>query len=249
MTLYGEMTKADWMKALHIKDENIPTAFILHGEWEHAWNIEIWKELLAEEQWIPTWNAITGNYNQTRIGFANVFGGPQAAMIAHRFAMLGTEIMIQTGYFGGLSKQASYGDIFIVTGAYMEDGVSRWYLSEQDMVYADLMLVNEAIAYCEEMNYSYVTGKIYTTSAMLMETKELVEDWSNRGFIGVDMETATTFAIASKYNRRAVGLLNLSDHLVQGDTMYSRIADYEQIEERTDQRIREIALYLSSLGK
>lgn len=131
----------------------------------------------------------------------------------------------------------------------MEDGVSRWYLSEQDMVYADPMLVNEAIAYCEEMNYSYVTGNIYTTSAMLMETKELVEEWSNRGFIGVDMETATTFAVASKYSRRAVGLLNLSDHLIQGDTFYSRIDDYEQIEERTDQRIREIALYLSSLGK
>ncbi len=84
---------------------------------------------------------------------------------------------------------------------------------------------------------------------MLMETTELVEDWSKKGFIGVDMETATTFAVARKYNRRAVGLLNLSDHLIQGETFYSRIADYEQIEERTDKRIREIALYLSSLGK
>ncbi len=152
MKLYGEFTKEDWMEALHINEKQIPASLILHGEWEHAWNLQIWKKLLEQEQWIPSWNAITGKYAQTRIGFANVFGGPQAAMIAHRFAMLGTEIMIQTGYFGGLSKQSSYGDIFIVTGAYMEDGVSRWYLSEQDIVYADPQLVKEAIAYCEEKN-------------------------------------------------------------------------------------------------
>ncbi|MFD2630165.1 nucleoside phosphorylase [Oceanobacillus kapialis] len=249
MKLYGEFTKEDWMEALHIKEEQIPTSFILHGEWEHAWNLESWSELLGQDQWLPTWNAVTGQYNNTRIGFANVFGGPQAAILAHRFAILGTETMIQTGYFGGLSKQASYGDIFIATGAYMEDGVSRWYLPEQNMVYADQELVKEAIAYCEKKGYSYVTGNIYSTSAMLTETTEMIKNWSNQGFIGVDMETATTFAIAEKYNRRAVGLLNLSDHLIQGDTFYQRPEEYEQIEERTDERIRELALYLSSLGK
>jgi purine-nucleoside phosphorylase len=247
LKLYGEFTKEDWIEALKIDEKNIPQAFILHGEWEHAWNISTWKKLLANDQWIPTWNSIIGEYQQKKIGFANVFGGPAAAMIAHRFSVLGTNTFIQTGYFGGLSQEIEYGDILIVTGAYMEDGVSQWYMPNEQMVYADPELVEAAIRYCEEKGYSYKTGTVFSTSAMLMETSEIVKDWASEGHLGVDMETATTFAVAKKFERKAVGLLNLSDHIISGDTFYNRHEDYEELEEETDRRIRELALYLSGL--
>jgi len=98
MKLYGEFTKEDWKEALHIKEEAIPKSFILHGEWEHEWNLATWKNILRNEQWLPTWNTVVGEYMGNQIGFANVFGGPSAAMIAHRFSILGTEKLIQTGY-------------------------------------------------------------------------------------------------------------------------------------------------------
>ncbi|MGR9522445.1 hypothetical protein ACSS31_01295 [Priestia megaterium] len=60
------------------------------------------------------------------------------------------------------------------------------------------------------------------------------------------METATTLAIAHKFNKRAVGLLNLSDLLLHGDTVYSYTKDRELIESETDKAIRDVALYLSS---
>ncbi|WP_377890748.1 uridine phosphorylase [Alkalihalobacillus sp. R86527] len=245
MKLYGDFEKADWLEAMDIKAKDVPCAFILHGEWEHEWNLSSWKALLQHEQWLPDWNSIVGTYRDRRIGFANVFGGPIAASVAHRFAVLGTQVFIQTGYFGGLSHSVSYGDIFIATSAVMEDGVSHWYLPNQQTVEADEELVQEAIRYCEEKNYSYVTGRIFTTGAIHAETSALVQAWAEEGHIGVDMETATTYAVAKKFNRKAISLLNLSDHIIKGDTLYTNNEERDTLEEQTDERIKELALHLS----
>jgi len=67
-------------------------------------------------------------------------------------------------------------------------------------------------------------------------------------FLGVDMETATTLAIARKYNKKAISLMNLSDHLIQGDTLYSYTKEREEIEAETDEKIRDVAMHLSKMA-
>ncbi|MCT2536315.1 uridine phosphorylase [Aquibacillus koreensis] len=250
MKLYGDFTKEDWLKALDLDQGKIPRSFVIHGEWEHNDNLQSWKRILKDDKWIPKWNTVVGNYKGARIGFANVYGGPMASTIVHQFGAIGTEVFIQTGYFGGLSLDVAYGDIFIVTEAVMQDGVSHLYLPNQTVVKADERLVNEAVEYCERRGYRYSTGRIISTSAIFLETEQMIRDWSLDGHLGVDMETATTLAIAKKFNRRAIGLLNLSDHLCKGDTLYDCTIDRESIEMETDEKIRDLALYLSiNLGK
>ncbi|WP_371019003.1 hypothetical protein [Pseudalkalibacillus sp. JSM 102089] len=163
MKLYGDFTKDDWIKALNIKEDAIPKSFILHGQWDHEWNLSTWKDILKQEQWIPSWNAIVGEYNVNKVGFANVFGGPIAAAIAHRFAVLGTETFIQTGYFGGLSHEVQYGDILIVTAAEMEDGVSQWYVPNKKPVLANQQLVEEAVKYVDvKLNFTLFARFLFT---------------------------------------------------------------------------------------
>lgn len=246
LKLYGDFTREDWIQMLEVNQNQIPLSFIIHGEWNHDDNLKIWNEILKEEIWIPKWNTVIGEYNSTNIGFANVFGGPMATTIVHQFGLAGTELFIQTGYFGGLSHDVKYGDIFIVTQAEMQDGVSHWYLPNQTIVKADENLVTTAIDYCEKKGYSYSTGSIISNSAMLLETIEMINDWASNGHMGVDMETATTLAIAKKFNKKAIGLLNLSDHLIQGDTLYSYTKEREKIEAETDKKIRDLALYLAT---
>jgi len=169
-----------------------------------------------------------------------------ATNITHQFASIGTELFVQTGYFGGLSSKVEYGDILIVTEAEMQDGVSHWYLPNNNSVKSDEQIVNATIDYCEKKGYKYVTGSVLSTSAMLLETKEMINQWMLRGHLGVDMESATTLAVAKKFNKQAICLLNCSDHLIQGDTVYSYTKERELIEVETDEKIRDIALYLSA---
>jgi purine-nucleoside phosphorylase len=247
MKLYGEFTKQDWLEIIGIDEKMVPSSFIIHGEWNHEENLSIWKDILKEEMWLPKWNTVIGRYNNYDIGFANVYGSPMATNIVHQFASIGTEIFIQTGYFGGLTKEVNYGDIFIVNEAEMQDGVSHFYLPENNLVKSDERLVNFAIDYCEKKGYKYVVGSVHSTSAMFLETPEMIKEWSLNGHMGVDMETATTLAVAKKFNKKAIGLLNLSDHLIQGDTLYSYIEERELIEAETDKKIKDLALYLTSI--
>lgn len=247
MKLYGDFTKKDWLDALNMEQHQIPLSMVIHGEWNHEENLIRWKEILKKELNMPKWNTVIGKYNEKSIGFANVYGSPFAASIVHQFAAAGTNQFIQTGYFGGLSDDINYGDILIVSEAEMKDGTSHLYLPNNKTVKSDEKLLNKAIDYCEKNGYSYVVGSVLSTSAMLLETKEIVENWALNDHIGVDMETAATLAVAKKFNKRAVGLLNLSDHLIQGDTLYAYTKEREQIEEETDEKIKDIALHLSSI--
>lgn len=245
LKLYGDFTKKDWLNSFGINESQVPSSFIIHGEWNHEDNLNLWKEILKEKIWLPKWNTIVGEYSGTNIGFANVYGSPMATNVLHQFASIGTEVFIQTGYFGGLSSEIHYGDILIVTEAEMLDGVSHWYLPDKKTVRCNEELVSEAINFCERKGYKYITGSVLSTSAMLLETKEMVKNWSSNGHIGVDMETAATLAVAKKFAKKAISLLNLSDLLIQGDTLYSYLKEREEIEAETDGKIRELALYLS----
>ncbi|UFT98320.1 uridine phosphorylase [Radiobacillus kanasensis] len=246
MKLYGDFTKRDWLKALDIREEQIPGAFVIHGEHEHDHNIKEWTGILKPIQWLPSWNSIVGSYEGNQIGFANVYGGPMAATVVHRFSVMGTSKWIQTGYFGGLSHEVDYGDILIVTAAEMKDGVSDWYLPNQQIVYSDEQLVNAAVRFCEENGYNYKKGTILTTGAIMVETQSMVNDWAEKGHVAVDMETATTLSVASYFGKKAIAILNLSDHLIKGDTFYHEDEERDQMEEETDRRIKELALHLAT---
>jgi uridine phosphorylase len=246
MKLYGEFTKQDWLNVLDVPEDKIPSSFIIHGEWNHEENLTLWKEKLSEEANLPKWNTVIGKHDGVNIGFANVYGSPMATNIIHQFASVGTQLFIQTGYFGGLSADVAYGDILIVTEAEMQDGVSHWYLPNERSVKSDERIVQATIDYCEQKGYRYKTGSIFSTSAMLLETKEMITEWMLNGHKGVDMETATTLAVAKKFNAQAIGLLNCSDNLLQGDTVFSYTKERELLEAETDEKIRDIALYLSA---
>jgi uridine phosphorylase len=245
MKLYGDFVKEDWLKAFKMAEHDVPSSMIINGTWDHNKILTKWEKTFESSTCAPHWNTIVGTIGHQQIGFANVFGGPSAAVITHQFAILGTERFIQTGYFGGLAEEVQFGDILIVTGAEMADGVSHWYLPEKKMVKADPRLVEEAIDFCEKRGYRYITGTVFTTGAIMVETKELVQQWAKRGHAGVDMETATTLAVAKKLRKQAIGLLTLSDHIIKGDTFFTIDTNNNILKERTNERIKELALYLS----
>ena len=119
-----------------------------------------------------------------------------AAAITHQFAAIGTNVFIQTGYFGGLSSQLDYSAILIVTEAKMEDGVTNAYIPGHSSVKADEELITRAVDYCQKKGCQYVTRSVLSTSAPFLETEKIVQSWSLDGHIGVDMESAVTLAVA-----------------------------------------------------
>jgi purine-nucleoside phosphorylase len=88
-------------------------------------------------------------------------------------------------------------------------------------------------------------GEVVSTSAMFLETSSIVEQWASEGFIGVDGETATTFAVAKKFGADAVGLLTCSDNLALGHNFWETSDGAEDAEDQAIDHIRELALSLA----
>ena len=244
--LYGDFDKNDWLRISEMTEADVPETIILHGEDGNiAENIAEWEPAFESVLSRPRWNMIIGKRNDKRIGFANVIWAPMAALIIHKFAMMGTKRFIQIGYCGGLTKDLKYGDILVVTGAKAEDGVSTQYWPDRNSFSASMALVEKAQFLLTEKSQPYKIGPVVTTSAMFLETEKTVSAWQKDGYWGVDGETATTFAVAEKFGAESISLLTCSDNLALGDTFYNSDVDRFNLEENAFEKIQSLALELS----
>jgi purine-nucleoside phosphorylase len=60
-------------------------------------------------------------------------------------------------------------------------------------------------------------GNLMTVQAMLAETKEDVDTWNSQGYVGVDMESATMFAVSNHFNVSSAALLYVADNLIKNE--------------------------------
>lgn len=244
--LYGEFNKFDWLRVSQMKESDIPETVILHGEDGNINdNIAEWEPAFDSILCRPRWNMFVGTRKNKKIGFVNVCWAPMAALIVHKFAVMGTTRFIQIGYCGGLSKGLKYGEILIVQEAKAEDGVSNQYIPNKVIFESTETLVRKAKDILTSESFSFQLGKVVTTSAMFLETEQIVKSWSDNGYIAVDGETATTLAVAQKFGAEAISLLTCSDNLAQGDNFYESHEERELAEEVAFERIQNLALQLS----
>lgn len=244
--LFGDFTAKDWSEVFSIPSAAVPQALIVHGEVGHEHNLARWAEILGPNILRPQWNMLLGEYDDKKLGFANVLGGPMAAMAAHPCCVMGTELMIQTGYFGGLSESVDYGQVFIVDRVKASCGTATCYGFEEDYIGADEELVQAARTYCESKGWPYVVGALRSTDAIFLETIDLARAWADEGQLGVDMETSTTFSVARHLGRRPIALLNLSDHMLRGEHYFEYKSQRQELGKEIDRRIRELALHLAT---
>jgi purine-nucleoside phosphorylase len=50
---------------------------------------------------------------------------------------------------------------------------------------------------------------------MLGETPEDIKKWSEEGYLGVEMESSTFFAVSNSFNVPSVAVMHISDNLVK----------------------------------
>lgn len=116
--IYGDFNKQDWLQISNMTEADVPETIILHGEDGNiSENIEEWEPAFESVLSRPRWSMFIGKKKNKIVGFANVIWAPMAALVVHKFAMMGTKRFIQIGYCGGLSPDLKYGDILLVRSA------------------------------------------------------------------------------------------------------------------------------------
>ena len=125
--------------------------------------------------------------------------------------------IIRIGTCGALNEKMQIGDLIVVDGVIRGDGVTPYYVDEKFITTPDKKLTDTLIEVAKGMGSQVYTGKVWTTDAILRETREVVETKRKEGAIAVDMVSSCLLTISQLYNTKAASILAVSDNVITGE--------------------------------
>lgn len=160
----------------------------------------------------------TGTFGGTRVTVGN--GGrysADSAIIGEIVCAAGTESIIRTGSCGALGEDIAIGDLVIVTGVIRGDGVTPYYVPENYATVADFEVVSALVKAARAKGVRHHVGLVWTTDALLRETREIVERMRKIKVRAADMVSASLLTVAQLHEIRAGSILAVSDNVVTGE--------------------------------
>ena len=209
-----ELTKSHWQQILGIPDQRIPQAIILRGTRNLKTQYDIYRQRFDDvmEVGLPNGlieDVLIGEYAGSQVAYASVYGSAMAAEVTHLFGVMGTKFVVQTGCCGAWANGIQPGDLFFPTKANCGEGAAQYYVGSKKVVAPTVDVVDFADS---NEGLSVFRGGIYTTAALFAEGIKEIEQWADDGWDAVDMETATTFAVADHFGMDAASILFVFDN-------------------------------------
>lgn len=126
--------------------------------------------------------------------YCSTIGGPAAAAIMEETIAMGGKRFLYFGSCGALEEHIMEGAIAVPTAAWRDEGVSYHYVPA-----ADLIEIPTATRLCEiltDLGIAHHATITWTTDAIYRETRATVEKRKSAGCGVVEMECASTAAVA-----------------------------------------------------
>jgi uridine phosphorylase len=243
-----DLTREDWLSFLDLDPGCIPAVLILRGTRNLRTRYEQHRALFADVVDVGSPNglfedAFVGRHRGVDVGYASVYGGPMASEITHVFGVLGTRLVIQTGVCGALGDGIAAGDLVIATAAGCGEGAAACYVPGIEHAAASPELV-EWLCAADGMDVPRHRGPVRTTAALLAEGEAEIAAWHRAGYLAVDMETATTFAVAGHFGMRRVSLLVVFDNPRAGAHLALTEHDKAEARARGEAAMRQLVFRL-----
>lgn len=156
--------------------------------------------------------------------FVPVMGAAYMSKYAHLACLLGSKKNILIGVVGGLKKGAQPGDFVIPTYSTGNQNAFMYDREAEDLrFYPDKGLSQKLKD--KLTSVTVLEGPTVTCEVMLAETAEDIQQWSDHGYLGVEMEAATMFALSKHFKVPAAALLTVADNLVEEITFFHTAYD------------------------
>jgi purine-nucleoside phosphorylase/ribosomal protein S18 acetylase RimI-like enzyme len=244
-----ELTKADWLNILGLPESRIPAVLIVRGTRNLRSKYRAMLPYFDDVLEVGTPNGILedvliGDLRGRPVAFACVYGASMASEVVHLFGVLGTRAVIQIGNCGALADEFVAGDLFIAERAYCGEGAAHYYKPNEKWTPASTSLLQSKSLSGMRPEESR-TGAIYTTAALFAESTEDVERWFREGFAAVDMETATTYAVAEHFGMDRLSILYAFDNPRCREHLLLTDQDKDRHRAVANDRMRQLALDLA----
>jgi len=228
--MYKTFTAEDFKNFVGLPNDYTVDGMLCYGTWDKDKQVKIFKELLESTDQTVTYGTLPNflekmlefTVNGKHYWFDVSYGGALLSEYLHLACLFGSKKNILLGSCGGLSPKMSSLDIVLPTFSFGNESATRMYErgALDNKHYSDKALTEDLQ---KRINPKYKTwsGATTTCQAMMSETLEDVQNWSKEGFLGVEMEAATVFAVSKHFNVPAAAVLFVGDNLIKGETVAS----------------------------
>ena len=166
----------------------------------------------------------TGTWNGHRVSIqGSGMGMPSLSIYANELIRdFDAQTLIRIGSCGGMQPSVKVRDVIIaMTATSVTTPSSTIFRDVNFAPTADWTLLRNAVAAAEAQGITPHVGGIYSSDTFYDERPDLNEQVVRHGVLGVEMEAAELYTVAARFNRRALAVLTVSDHLQTGEALPS----------------------------
>ena len=160
----------------------------------------------------------TGTYKGKKVSVQGTgMGQPSISIYATElFKFYGVQNAIRVGTCGSIRKDVALRDVLLAQAACTDGAMNTHRFNGMHYApAADFTLLKQADIQAEKLGLTHAVG-LCVSSDNFYDDKENWKLWAKYGVIGVEMEAAELYTLAAKFNRRALAILTVSDHILLG---------------------------------
>jgi len=207
------------------KPGDIAETVLMPGDpYRAKWAAETFLENAACVNEVRGMLAYTGTWNGNPVTIhGSGMGMPSLSIYANELIRdFDVKTLIRIGSCGGMQPQVSVRDVIIaMTASSITTPSSPVFREFNFAPCADWDLLSAAVTAAQKRDVKTHVGGIYSSDVFYAERPDLDEQMTRHGILGVEMEAAELYTLAARYDRRALAILTVSDHLQTGEALPS----------------------------
>lgn len=167
----------------------------------------------------------TGYYHNKNISImSHGIGIPSSSIyVKELITHFGVKKIIRVGSCCSINNKINLKDIIIAMGASTDSKVNRLKFNDNDFsAIADYQLMQNAITTAKSKNIKIFIGNIFTTDLFYYPKNDFFKKIEKYGILGIDMETAGIYSIASEHGIQALTMCTVSDQFHTGKKITSK---------------------------
>lgn len=165
----------------------------------------------------------TGEYKGKRISVQGTgMGVPSISIYVNELmAEYDVQNLIRVGTCGAIQKDVQVRDVILAMSASTDSNINKRTFNGIDYApTANFELLKKAYDAAVDRQLNVKVGNVFTADLFYDDHAEH-EKWAQYGMLAVEMEAAALYTLAAKYNRNALAILTVSDHILTGEATSS----------------------------
>lgn len=161
----------------------------------------------------------TGTYKGKKVSVQGTgMGQPSLSIYVNElFQFYNVQTAIRVGTCGAINKDIHVRDTILANSACTDSAIiTQRFGNLHYAPSANFDLLYTAYNKAKENNINVAVGPC-ASSDLFYDDNSNWKKWAEYGVLGVEMEAAELYTLAAKYNRKALAILTVSDHIITGE--------------------------------